>query len=146
LPADLARAPAAPTLLNGGFIRLGSWRADPQRPGALALDGEVPHQPGVYAFACSGQVMYVGSAQRGLRTRLRRYAITQTLRTSARVRALILERLGADVEVTVLAARPPSLWWQGLPIDPIAGLEEGLIKAFAPAWNIRGKPDRDAPP
>jgi hypothetical protein len=39
--------------------------------------------------------------------------------------------------VLALVCEPMSSWKE-LPVDPIAGLEEGLIRAWQPAWNLRG--------
>jgi hypothetical protein len=57
---------------------------------------------------------------------------------ATRVRAKITEalNLGAHVRVLFVVCAPIS--WRGLPIDPIAGLEEGLIRNLQPPWNIRG--------
>ena len=107
-----------------------AWRA--------RLIGEVPKQPGVYAFAVNGKVHYVGSAQRGLAKRLRRYEITQTRLTAFRIRGLIRERLKAGARVAVLTIVPRPMQRKGLPVDPIAGLEEGLIREMQPKWNKRG--------
>ena len=93
-------------LIAGGFNLSARWKLD--AAWRARLIGEVPKQPGVYAFAVNGKVHYVGSAQRGLAKRLRRYETTQTLRR------------------------------RGLPVDPIAGLEEGLIREMQPKWNKRG--------
>jgi hypothetical protein len=71
---------------------------------------------------------------------------SRTMRTAARVRGLILQQLACGGSVEVLVASPPAPAWAGLPVDPVAGLEQGLIAALAPAWNIRGKPDASGPP
>lgn len=104
---------------------------------------EVERGPGVYAYAVDGVVMYVGSAQRGLHGRLRRYEISRTLRTSARIRTEVLKSLanGCEVEVYLLP-EPPAISWNGLPVNLIAGIEEGLIQALKPAWNIRSNRNR----
>lgn len=107
---------------------------------------EVERTPGVYAYAVDGVVMYVGSAQRGLHGRLRHYEISRRMRTSARVRTEILKCLvhGDSVEVYLLP-EPPAISWNGIPVNLIAGLEEGLIQALKPAWNIRSKSNGRSP-
>ena len=127
-------------LLAGGFIRAGAWHRH-ATSGSIEFRGDdlLPPSPGVYAYAIKGVVHYVGSAQRGLRGRLRRYEITKTMRTSVRVRKEILKFLIKGGEVEVFTIVPPSETIRGLPVDMVAGLEEGLIKAWRPEWNRRGK-------
>jgi hypothetical protein len=121
---------------------IGSWRkVDQDGARALRLEGDPPRDPGVYAFVSDDSVMYVGSAQGGLRRRITRYAVTKTMRTSARVRGLILDCLLAETDVDVVTLTPPALNWGGLPVDLIAGVEEGLIRACRPPWNIRSNRD-----
>ncbi|MBF0891710.1 MULTISPECIES: GIY-YIG nuclease family protein [Gluconobacter] len=62
------------------------------------------------------------------------------LRTASRIREAVLERLShsTDVDIYVIVPEDP-LWLNGvLPVDPVAGLEEGLIRTFKPKWNRRG--------
>ena len=123
-------------LLAGGFTRAGVWRVH-ETEGFIRFDGDepLPKAAGVYAYAVGGVVSYVGSAQRGLRKRLRHYEIAKTLRTAHRVRQEILTLLasGHEVEVFVIVTSPMTL--NGLPVDGVAGLEEGLIRSWRPVWN-----------
>ncbi len=124
-------------LLDAGFRWAGRWETP---DGAtIARCFEVDSKPGVYAYAVNGMVTYVGSAQRGLHNRLRSYEISKTKRTAMRIRREILASLalGNAVDVYLLPA-PPALRWNGLPVDLIAGIEDGLIRAINPPWNIRG--------
>lgn len=128
------------SLLAGGFTLSGTWRLNPSAIGQVHLEGEAPREPGVYAHVVNGVVHYVGSAQRGLRKRLRHYQITQNLRTAYRVRGQIILALtdGMRVETFTLVPKPNPLVWQDLPVDLVAGLEEGLIRSLRPLWNVRG--------
>lgn len=141
-PCDTA-SPHTDQLLAGGFARAGVWKRD-DATGSIRFEGTeaLPGEPGVYAYAVNGVVHYVGSAQRGLRGRLRRYEITKTLRTSHRVRQEILTllaALAADIDVEVFTVVPPPVALPGgLPFDSVAGLEEGLIRSWRPKWNVRG--------
>ena len=126
------------TLTTSGFQRLGEWQHGPEHgPHGVGWGFSCPATPGVYAFAVDGAVMYIGSAQRGLRTRLRQYTGSTTLRTAARVRAEIIAALSAGSTVEVYALTPPQIEWRGLPVDLVAGIEEGLIRTLRPAWNRR---------
>ena len=136
--------PNTAQLLAGGFTRAGVWRHD-ETSGSIRFEGEkpLPREPGVYAYAVGGLVRYVGSAQRGLRQRLRHYEIAKTLRTAHRIRTEILALLAAGHEVEVFTMVPPRMKFDGgLPFDSVVGLEEGLIRAWRPAWNRRGLGER----
>lgn len=126
-------------LIEGGFIHAGIWGAEPGGSISYIGDNPIPRDPGVYAYAVDGIVHYVGSAQRGLKKRLRHYEIAKTLRTVHRVRGEILALLSAGKTVDVFVMVPPPLKLNGiLPIDTVAGLEEGLIRSLRPIWNRRG--------
>jgi hypothetical protein len=129
----------ASKLIEGGFLHIGAWEADSD--GSIKFKGKesISSEPGVYTYAIDDIVHYVGSAQRGLKKRLRHYEIAKTLRTVHRVRNEILLLLAAGQSVEVLVMVPPPLSLNGhLPIDSVAGLEEGLIRSFRPSWNRRG--------
>ncbi|MGO9004708.1 MAG: GIY-YIG nuclease family protein [Beijerinckiaceae bacterium] len=126
-------------LIAGGFARAGAWRCD-DASGSIRFDGEaeLPRAAGVYAYVVDDEVRYVGSAQRGLRRRLRHYEIAKTLRTAHRIRQEILALLAKGHEVEVFTIVPPPMLLGVLPVDAVAGLEEGLIRSFRPVWNRRG--------
>jgi hypothetical protein len=131
--------PGTAQLVAGGFVRAGVWRRD-ETSGSICFEGAelLPREAGVYAYAVAGVVRYVGSAQRGLRNRLRHYEIAKTLRVVHRIRQEILALLAVGQEVEVFTMVPPPMTLGGLPVDSVAGLEEGLIRAWHPAWNRRG--------
>ena len=122
----------------GGFRRAGTWRRD-EASGSIRFDGSepLPRKPGVYAYAVGGVVQYVGSAQHGIHGRLRHYEIAKTMRTAHRVRQEILALLAIDQKVEVFVVVPEPMTLHGLPIDSVAGLEEGLIRLWRPSWNRR---------
>lgn len=124
-------------LIEAGFRWAGRWET-PDGAGIVRCF-DVDRKPGVYAYAVNGTVTYVGSAQRGLHNRFRSYEISKTKKTATRIRREILTSLalGNAVDVYLLPA-PPALQWNGLPVDLIAGIEDGLIRAINPPWNIRG--------
>src|SRR5271157_5108225 len=74
------------------------------------------------------------------RWRLRKYDNPRNNGVVAvRGRECIAKALKSDAEVRVFTtAVPTSIPWNGLPIDLIAGLEEGLIRKLQPRWNVRG--------
>ena len=129
----------AALLAKGGFIQIGQWEIDSET-GEAFIAGDISKEPGVYAHLLNGRVVYVGSAQRGLRGRMRRYATSKTMRTSQRVREAAAEALRDGAVIEVWAHTPSGVphWLDGLPIDLVTGLEDGLIKHLRPEWNRRG--------
>jgi len=123
-------------LLEAGFEPIGEWKLT---DGRLELNGQAPHEAGVYAFVLDDSVAYVGVTQNGLQTRMEQYRRGHSgQRTNARVNALIRQALEAGQKVTALAVTPPEMEWNGLPVDGSAGLEAGLIRRVQPLWNMRG--------
>lgn len=124
------------TLLDAGFRRASEWSLGDA--GLLALTEALPKGVGVYAFARDGIVLYVGVATMGLAKRIYFYAkpgVSQ--RTSLRLNDTIRRELQAAARIEVFIAQPDGLEWNGLPVHGAAGLELGLIKAYALPWNMR---------
>lgn len=124
------------TLLDAGFRRASEWSLDDA--GLLVLTEALPKEVGVYAFARDGIVLYVGVATMGLAKRIYFYAkpgVSQ--RTSLRLNDTIRRELQAAARIEVLIAQPDDMDWNGLPVHGAAGLELGLIKAYALPWNMR---------
>jgi hypothetical protein len=128
----------ADVLLRSGFNMLGEWIA--VDVANFQLSAKAPVESGVYAFTVDDVVVYIGLAQRGVRTRMghyRRGHIRQ--KTSARIKALIAGTLAKGKQVKVLVALPSGpLDWNGLPVNIAAGLEVGLIRTIKPKWNLLG--------
>ena len=126
----------ADILLGSGFVHSARWIVAEDK---LVLDRPLPRERGVYAFAKDGVALYVGLATMGLAKRLYFYGKPgSTQRTSQRLNGLLLAELGAVKSIDIYTACPPMLDWNGLPVRGDAGLEAGLIEAFALPWNIRG--------
>jgi len=128
-------------LISAGFQVLGEWKK--LSDAEFELDARAPKDPGVYAFALDGLIVYVGLTQTGLKTRLDHYRRGhKRQKTSARVKGLIALELSRGRSVKVLIAVPPPLKWNNLPVNTAAGLETGLIQLIQPPWNIQGKVGR----
>lgn len=126
----------AQTLLDAGFHCASGWALDDT--GLLILTEALPKDVGVYAFVRAGVVMYVGVATMGLAKRIYFYArpgVSQ--RTSLRLNDIIRRELQSAAKIDVLIAQPEDMQWHGLPVHGAAGLELGLIKAYALPWNMR---------
>ena len=124
------------TLIAGGFALVSRWVLSDTDE--LKLELPIENSVGVYAFAISGVVQYIGVATMGLSRRLYFYgrpgsSQKTSLRLNATIRALLLE--GKEIEI--LVATPSDLEWNGLPVHGAAGLELGLIKKFDSPWNMR---------
>jgi len=131
------RVPTPPSvLLSAGFQIVGAWQLV---DGKLECSGRAPADAGVYAFIVDGAVAYVGVTQNGFQARMDRYRRGHAgQKTNARVNALIRKAVEEGKAVSVMTAIPPSLEWNGMPIDGAAGLEAGLIRFVQPTWNIQG--------
>jgi hypothetical protein len=126
-------------LTDAGFQLIGHWELDPELN--VRFDPNIPAAPGVYAIVANGKVQYIGGAQKGLRHRFKKYQSHINKGTVAvRLRSLIAEALRNGAKVATYYATPPAVisHWNKLPIDGIAGLEEGLIRNIRPPWNNRG--------
>jgi hypothetical protein len=123
-------------LVKSGFTHAATWLLSDA--GVLSLDKRLQKDVGVYAFAKSGSVVYVGVATMGLAKRIYFYAkpgVSQ--KTSLRLNATIKNELSAGSTIDIYTAMPPDLEWNGLPIHGSAGLELGLIKKYELPWNMR---------
>jgi len=103
--------------VNGFALDIGNFR----------VSASAPVESGVYAFTVDDVVLYIGLAQRGVRTRMGHYRQGhKRQKTSSRIKALIAENLEKGKRVKVLVALPGgALDWNGLPINIAAGLEVG---------------------
>jgi hypothetical protein len=137
-PRSSARpdAPHQDALLRAGFRKVGTWTISGQ---TLVLGGDVPKATATYAVVVDRYIQYIGSATSGLKKRVYFYGKPgKGQRTSLRVNALIKEKLTGGNTVELIAAFPEPTSWNGLPVDVVTSLEQGLIKKFCPPWNKRG--------
>ena len=128
-------------LLLAGFELISKWK--------FSADGEIfseellPKKVGVYAFAKSSTVIYVGVATTTIAKRLRfmqsrgQPREPENQRTSLRLNAIMKSELAAIPSIDIYVAHPVDLDWNGLPIHGSAGLELGLIKKYNLPWNKR---------
>ena len=118
-------------LIAAGFRRHGEWTLTEE---GIAID-VAPAKAAVYAFLLDGVVVYVGQTNH-LRRRFGNYRRGDKSRR--RVRELIQAALTERRAIIVLVAMPGATEWNGLPVDLVPGLEGGLLRAIAPAWNRVG--------
>lgn len=124
-------------LLNAGFQQHGSWKLNAE--GRPRIEGVIPNDKGVYAFASQETVFYVGVAGMGLKKRLYFYERPGSKQTTnIRINELIRLSLADGEIVNVCTAVPPDFEWGGLAVSGRAGLEVGLIESFYLPWNVRG--------
>jgi hypothetical protein len=125
------------TLISAGFRKSAIWTLN--KEGLIQIEGQLPSDKGVYAFASSETVFYVGVAGMGLKRRLYFYGKPGSRQTTnIRVNDLIRVSLVDGEIVNILTALPPDFEWGGLVVNGRAGLEVGLIESFYLPWNVRG--------
>jgi hypothetical protein len=123
-------------LIEFGFALSATWTTD--AGGRLHLSGDIPRKPGVYLFVVGDVVHYVGVASKTLHQRMGSYV--RGLRRATRKRPVHdgiekFMREGEAVDLFTYSVEPRWGEWNGLPIDPLLGLESGLIEALNPCWN-----------
>jgi hypothetical protein len=123
-------------LLNSGFEDVACWTAKQDKLDRLV---GLPSTRGVYAFAVSEQVVYVGLASRSLKQRLGFYTRPgSSQQTNVRLNGMILGLIGRGQIVRVLIAHPGDAEWNGLRLSGPEGLEAALIEDHDLPWNVRG--------
>ena len=126
-------------LLEHGFSRVGTWQLV---GGVAAFVGCAPREPSVYASPSTAKFYTLGPPKKGAQHRMRSYGRNQQrsdlLRLKRPIHRAIAQILGATTDIEVLSIVPEASTWNGLPINTIAGLEEGLIQMLRPRWNRKG--------
>jgi hypothetical protein len=91
----------------------------------------------LYAFCIDDHVLYIGKTTQSLRRRLVGYCKPgHTQATNIRCHNSIRVELTKGEEITILAFTPSDLLqFGGFEINLAAGLEDSLIRRFAPPWN-----------
>lgn len=124
-------------LVKAGFQQSAIWVLDTQ--GRPCMEGQLPAEKGVYAFASNEAIFYVGVAGMGLKKRLYFYGKPGSKQTTnIRINELIRVSLLDGETVSIFTAMPPDFEWGGLVVNGRAGLEIGLIESFYLPWNVRG--------
>jgi hypothetical protein len=128
-------------LLTFGFREAGTWSLDERlKSGVLFALTAHGDDRVVYGFTVDGIVKYIGVCDNTATTladRLARYQNMAGAGTNRRIAGHIHEELRASRSVRILAWKPDhTLEVGGLKIDLVKGLENPLIDAVQPEWNI----------
>lgn len=123
------------------FAEAGEWKLSERTNSGIdfTLTG-LKHERVIFAFVVGGEAKYIGICQGSevtLRDRMDRFKGLVGAGTNKRIAAEIRDLLSAGKRVKVLALKPPSMQYEGLPLDLVAGLKNPLIEALDPDWNIR---------
>lgn len=131
----------APTerLREMGFVRCGEWQLHDGKPKCHLLDCADARNV-LYAFAISGEVVYVGKTIRPLKQRLYGYQNPgPTQSTNIKGNGLIRDALVAGAVVEIYALPDNGLlYYGGFHVNLAAGLEDSLVSTIRPAWNKAG--------
>ena len=128
-------------LKDYGFVEVGQWRLKDSVKSGVGFELSRHHNDRVvYAFVVDGDPKYVGICDKStttLKDRMRRYQDRAGQGTNERIADAIRGALGRRSTVKILALRPHrSIQYRGLHIDLVKGLENPLLKAIDPDWNI----------
>lgn len=127
-------------LLEIGFVPVGHWQHAEGRL-ICALTRHATQKNVLYAFACDGEIKYIGKSKSSLATRMSQYrnpASSQS--TNVRNNQRITEILSAGGSVDIYALPDSGLLHYGrFHLNLAAGLEDDLIRVIDPPWNGGGK-------
>lgn len=133
-------ADAIEKLLSLGFRHIGFWELEHEK-----LNYHTHEKPQgkkvLYAFASDRKLLYIGKSIQSLKGRMNNYKFgNKGQKTSFRIQAEIIGLLRQGMKVDIFFMPDPGLLqYGGYPINLAAGLEDSLIRALLPAWNIAGK-------
>ncbi len=134
-------------LTEVGFIKVGTWAISDS--GIKFLLTHLHEERKVlYSFISGGRVLYIGKTTQSLNGRMKGYQNPgPTQRTNIRVNKNIYQHLegGSTIDIYVLTDSG-LLQYGGFTISISGGLEDTLIDALKPDWNITGKPVGDKSP
>ena len=124
-----------------GFGAVGSRSTDPKLKSGVRFEiTALQDERAIYAFSVEGSVKYIGicdSSDTTLRARLSRYQSMVGAGTNKRIAGLIRQRLSDGHVVRILAWKPEAVFRvRELQVDLVKGLENPLIRALRPEWNI----------
>lgn len=142
--APLATKRDAAELIRIGFERFGSWviagewldyrlvEQDAERMSAMMSVANA-----LYAFCAGDEVLYIGKTTQTLKKRLQGYCKPgSTQSTNRKCHGRIRAALDLGNQIDLYAFAPPeNLQFGGFSINLAAGLEDVLIRSFAPCWN-----------
>lgn len=91
----------------------------------------------LYAFCIGTEVLYIGKTSQTLKKRFKGYCKPgSTQSTNQKCHALIKAALSLGQAVDIIAFAPPDdIQFRGFTINLAGGLEDILIRTFAPPWN-----------
>jgi hypothetical protein len=124
-----------------GFVEVGQWRLrDSPKSGVTFTLDRYQNDRVIYAFVVDGKPKYVGICDKStttLKDRMSRYRGMVGAGTNKRIASAIRGELERGSTVKILALRPRrSFQYSDLYVDLVKGLENPLLEAVDPDWNI----------
>jgi hypothetical protein len=129
-------------ILEFGFKEVGECQlAENLTSGVRFVLNDLRDDRVIYAYTVNGEVKYIGvcdNTATTLKTRMSRYQAMIGAGTNKRITEQIKAHLRNGDQVRVLAWKPDvQLTVKGLEVDLVKGLENPLIRALKPEWNIK---------
>lgn len=122
-----------------GFAKVGEW-CKTETKFTHNIQNHLNERKLLYAFACNGEVLYIGKTTDTLKSRMTGYKnANSTQKTNVRVKAKILELLKErkTVEIFIFVDKA-KLTYKGYNLCLASALEDILISQINPKWNYRG--------
>ena len=127
-------------LLKIGFVHAGKWVSGTVYSIDYLLDNYGDKNNLLYAFTTDSKIKYIGKTTKKLYERMSFYRNPgERQSTNIRVNALINGAIGRNEEVDIFVFVDNGLLSHGgYHINVAAGIEDSLITAIQPDWNLRG--------
>lgn len=128
-------------LYEFGFQEVGQWSLDGiLKSGVRFTLTTYSNDRVIYVFLVDDDVKYIGVCEKTVTTLSKRMARYQSMAgsgTNKRVAGFIREALSNGIRVKILALKSDKVMRiNNLEVDLVKGLENPLIQAFKPEWNI----------
>ncbi len=125
------------------FRRVGRWSLDQSLGSGIRFElFDWSDRRVIYAFSTSDRILYIGvcdSSTTTLGSRMSRYQSKAGAGANERIAARIRDTLAQGSEVDINAWNPEEgVTIHGIQVDLVKGLENPLIRALSPDWNIHG--------
>lgn len=127
-------------LKDYGFIEVGEWTNHDNLSGITFRLNNLEQERVIYAFVANEEVKYCDKSKTTLQDRMKGYKNRPGESTNKRIAEEIKNCLNKKIPVRIFAFNPNNLinlYYRGVEVDLVRGLEFSLIHKLNPDWNIQ---------